>query len=76
MTLVSNSSSSATSCSDSDETFDLDEDDVVVDKDCTWLQANRYALAGEEDLCDWLHIASRCPNTCGSCDEFANAWQQ
>jgi hypothetical protein len=53
-------------CHDADaqETFDLDG--KFINKNCEWLATNRQF--DEEDLCDYIHIAYRCPNTCDACD--------
>ena len=52
------------SCSDSDETFEL-FDQPDVEHDCAWLRDNR--IVEGEDLCDYMHIAYRCPSTCEDC---------
>lgn len=51
-------------CSDSNETFDL-FDSKGHDKNCAWLAENRIFEGG--DLCEYTHIAFRCPSTCGDC---------
>jgi hypothetical protein len=43
--------------------FDVDEE--TVDKDCKWLEADE-AFNGEE-LCEYMHIAYKCPQTCEDC---------
>lgn len=59
-----------TQCVDTLDTFDLEEH--FVDKDCAWLRNHRFTVRGQEDLCDWPHIAHRCPSTCGSCSDMTN----
>ncbi|GKZ00587.1 hypothetical protein MPSEU_001010900 [Mayamaea pseudoterrestris] len=54
--------SSTGSCSDSSLLFDLGDQ---TEKDCAWLKEHRRGDGG--DLCDWLHIADRCPGTCDLC---------
>lgn len=56
--------SSTDGCADSDLQFDLGS---RIDLDCVWLKTNRFE--GDEDLCDWLHVADRCPGTC-------NVWEE
>lgn len=62
-------------CEDTDMLFDVMGTDIQ-NKDCSWLAAgsNRFQIAygddGEEidDLCEYFHIAYRCPSTCEACD--------
>lgn len=58
-------------CEDTDMEFDITGTDIV-DKDCTWLASNRYTGLSNEDICDYTHVAYRCPVTCDACDvDFA-----
>lgn len=51
-------------CEDSQQTFDFGKQ--LLDKDCQWLAANRHF--GDQDLCNYLHIADRCRSTCDFCE--------
>jgi trypsin len=51
-------------CRDSSYTFDVGNH--FAHKSCTWLVKNRFYK--HQDLCQYLHIAARCPRTCSSCD--------
>ena len=51
-------------CRDTEFVFDIG--DEVQEKDCQWLVKNR--VHGDFDLCDYDHIAFRCPLTCDACD--------
>lgn len=66
-TTVSLPSSNATAtCEDSDMPFDV-KGTEIRNRGCEWLSFNRGHIPGE-DLCDFYHIAYRCPATCEVCD--------
>lgn len=54
----------AARCQDTELDFDLR--DELFGKDCAWLADNREHNG--EDLCEYMHIAYRCPVTCDACD--------
>jgi hypothetical protein len=54
-----------TGCQDESGTFLVDSE--AGDADCAWLSVNhdRYNY-----LCQFLHVAVTCPNTCDTCEYF------
>ena len=58
-------------CHDTELLFDFGS--KVRNKDCQWLSNN--SLYEGEDLCDYDHIAFRCPTTCSACGMFDDEYE-
>jgi hypothetical protein len=55
-------------CIDSDEDQQFHVDDKVGNKGCEWLSMNMDRF---DYMCEFVDVASICPETCNSCELFA-----